>query len=194
MRIAGCVATVFLLLLVSCGGGADNSASSSSSLALTLNFPDDYSVDRATGELSGPSCENCNAAPSYVTAVTLTLSDGVHADKSYGVPLDTGLVGDIVSPGQYTFHVAVNTNINVTFTGSTSATLVQGATANITINLDVNAPPELNCTASNGTPAVGETVTISCTATDPDGDPLTFTMRDGMGWSASGASNGYLVR
>ena len=195
MRIAGyCIATVFLLLLVSCGGGSDNSAGSSSGMAITLNFPDGYSVDRSTGELTGPSCETCNAAPSYVTAVTLTLSDGKNPDKKYNVPLDTGVVGDVVTPGKYAINVTVGTNINLTFTGATSATLLQGATATITLDLAVNAPPELNCSASNSTPASGETVTISCTATDLDDDPLTFRMRDGKGWSASGASNSYLVR
>ena len=193
MRIAGYIATVFLLLLVSCGGGSDNSAGSSSGMAITLNFPDGFSVDRSTGELTGPSCENCNAAPSYVTAVTLTLSDGRNADKVYNVPLDTGVVGDVVNPGDYSVHVSVGTNINLTFTGVTQAKLLQGMTTTITLDLAVNAPPELNCTASNSTPNVGETVTISCTATDLDGDPLTFRMRDGKGWSASGAKNNYLV-
>ena len=193
MRIAGCIATVFLLLLVSCGGGSDNSAGSSSRMAITLDFPDGFSVDRSTGELTGPSCENCNSAPSYVTAVTLALSDGKNADKVYNVPLDTGVVGGVVTPGDYSIHVTVGTNINLTFTGETQATLLQGATTTINLDLAVNAPPELNCTASNSTPTTGSTVTISCTATDLDGDPLTFTMRDGKGWSASGAKNSYLV-
>lgn len=188
-----------MVFLVSCGGGSTSGSSdSSNAFTITLNFPDEYTVNRTTGEITGPGCATCGTAPDYVTAISVTLSSVGNEDLVYSVDLATGEVSGVVSPGDYIFTVSVSTNIGLSFTGSVSATLAAGTTTEIIIDLSVNAAPtDIVCTASTYAPLIGQTVTITCTGTDPDDDTLTFSYSDGMGWTATGATGEsvrYLVK
>jgi hypothetical protein len=103
------------------------------------------------------------------------------------VPLSTGQISGSVTPGERRFDVVVNTNIGVTFTGSTTVTLVPGPNGGISIQLAVNAPPKAKMRVSNAFPKVGEAVTVSVAVTDPDvSDTHTFTWNGGGG-SISGS-------
>jgi hypothetical protein len=190
MRLISYLAIASMIFMVSCSGDSTpGSSDSSNGFVITLNFPDEYTVDRTTGAITGPSCDTCGTAPDYVTSVTVTLSSTGNPDLVYDLALDTGEVGGTVTPGDYIFIISVATNIGLTFTGSTTATLSAGTYTEIVIDLSVNAAPtDIVCTASDYTPAIGQGVVITCTGTDPDGDTLTFSYSDGRGWTATGGS------
>ena len=173
-------------LLSTCGPtgmDGEGSYSDQSSLAVDLIFPEGFSVDRTTGLLSAPSDELSNAAPSYVTAVTLTLVSSEGETYEFSVPLDTGEISGSVPPGDYSISVVVNTNIGLTFTGMITKTLVSGSNSGIIISLVVNAPPVVtSLSASTTTPRPDQLVNLTVTAYDSDNEPMTYN------WSASGGS------
>ena len=175
-------------LLSACGpAGVDGEGTNSdqSSLSVDLVWPEGFSVDRQTGLLSAPSDELSNTAPSYVTAVTLTLVSAGGDTYEFSVPLDTGEVSGTVPPGDYSISVVVNTDIGLTFTGMITKTLVLGFNSGITIDLVVNAPPVIvSLTASTTTPRPDEVVSLAVKAYDSDNEPMTYN------WSASGGSLG----
>ena len=127
-------------LLPTCGQtGVDGEGwnSDQSSLAVDLVFPEGFSIDRSSGLLYSPSDELSNAAPAYVTSVTLTLVSSEGDTYEFSVPLDTGEISGSVPPGEYSISVVVNTNIGLTFTGMITKTLVSGSNSGITIDLVV---------------------------------------------------------
>ncbi len=77
-------------------------------------------------------------------------------------------------PGAYTVNVRVVSSRNGT----------ADCSVNIRVEARPNRPPTMSCSASRGTVIVGEPVEIVAIASDPDGDPLSFS------WTASGAKIG----
>lgn len=75
------------------------------------------------------------------------------------------------APGTYTVRVRVDDG--------------RGGTADCSVDIRVesqaNRPPSLTCSAERSTVLVGERVSIRATATDPDGDTLTFAWRTSGG-------------
>jgi hypothetical protein len=195
MRLALVTVTLLIGITVLVGSCGQTTAQNDARAALTLNFPDSYSVNRTTGLVGGEGCTTCNKAPVYITGVIVTFSLLGEADVVYDIPLDTGEISGSLPPGNYTISVLVTTSIDITFTGVTAATLVGGIETEIVVDLILNAiPTDVVCSASNYTPQIGSYVTISCSANDLDGDTLTFTMSDGKGWSGVGPIQKYLVK
>ena len=179
------------LVMAGCGGStSDGDAGSDASMpTLTLIFPDGYSVDRSNGAVTSDATATALTAPAYVTGVTLTITGEGFETRVIDVPLDTGVVSGTLPPGEYTFSVVVTTNIGLTFTGSQTVTLAIGESASLNITLAVNAPPVItSITINNSAPAVGDTVTAGCDATDADGETLTYSWSgatSGVGQSVS---------
>ena len=179
-----------LLFINGCGGDTNSgdTAGGASLPNLTLTFPDGYSVDRSTGALSSKDASSALTAPAYVTGITLTITGENIETQVFDVPLDTGIVSGTLPPGTYTFSVAVTTSIGLTFTGSQVIDLESGDNADLDITLTVNAPPVItSITISNSAPAIGDTVTANCSATDADGEALTYA------WSGAGSGSGQSV-
>ena len=191
------ISLAFLVFLIgsqvifpACGGATKNGGVGSDTKipTITLKFPDGYSVERASGRITPKGASSALTTPSYITGVTLTVTGEGITPLIFNVPLDTGIVSGLLSPGDYTFSVVVTTNIGLTFSGSTNKRLVQGANSGIAIDLLVNAPPVItSITISNKTPTVGDTVTARCSATDADGDAITYA------WSGSASGVGQSV-
>ena len=177
-------------LIVSCGGNSDNGSNTNSgAVAIALEFPDGFDVNRSTGEVYTKSGATQATAPSYVTSVTVTVT-GINIDPIiHNVPLDTGIIEGSVPPGDYTFSAVVNTNIGLTFTGSSAVTLMSGVSISIPIKLSVNAPPVISSLTASKTSNVvnGDNVSLTAVATDADNDPITYTW-SGVGGSISGTA------
>jgi outer membrane protein OmpA-like peptidoglycan-associated protein len=75
-----------------------------------------------------------------------------------------------VAPGTYTVTASVNDGHGHTVSCS----------SDIAVNAPPNHPPTMTCTASKSSVVSGEPVGILATASDPDGDPLSYS------WSTSG--------
>ena len=65
--------------------------------------------------------------------------------------------------------------------------------ASATITVVNHAPVISSVTASNTAPAVSDVITLICTATDLDNDPLAYSWSDGLGWTGAGATTPYTV-
>ena len=179
-----------LLFINGCGGDTNSGATAGDASLpnLTLTFPDGYSVDRSTGRVVSKDASSALTAPAYVTGITLTITGENIETQVFDVPLDTGIVSGTLPPGEYTFSVAVTTNIGLTFTGSTNKRLVKGVNGGIVIQLTLNAPPVItSITISNSAPVVGDTVTANCSATDADGDAITYA------WSGAASGAGQSI-
>jgi len=293
-----CVAALAVMGLVISCGGSDNAPRKTAStqagantLRLNLTWPEGYSYDPATREITPPSSQYSQTLPSYVTRVTLTIEGEGMETVVLEVPLDTMKVEITAPPGIRTMTLLVETNIpGLSFTSSQMIYMPPGGIAALGFDLEINAPPqdvsvtasvtttykntpvtisvyadeldpedesavtwdggggnvsrsgnpygrEFNwsvswsasrsgryticatiddhkggvvrecvtvtvvnrppvmngVTADNTAPSVGATVNLSCSASDPDGDSLTYAWSDGAGWTAIGATAQYTV-
>ncbi len=66
-------------------------------------------------------------------------------------------------------------------------------TANAGITVVNRNPVITSVSVDNPTPNVGDTVNLSCNASDLDNDPLSYSWVDGAGWSGRGATAAYTV-
>jgi len=138
---------------------------------------------------SVPVVATCSADPAMVyagsgdfVAVRAQASDSLNSTFTYSWSASEGAVDGSGAqvrwssadrmPGAYTVTVRVYNGGN----GSAECS------ANIQVAMRPNRPPTISCTADHGTVTVGDPVQITAIASDPDGDPLTFS------WSASGGS------
>jgi Leucine-rich repeat (LRR) protein len=177
---------------LSCGGpqndstsgvGASDQIGHTRSVGLILKFPEGYGYDQSRGAIYPPPLQNAEAAPSYITSVTLTVTGGDNT-YTYDVPLTTGIVDLSIVVGEYTFSVTVITEFGDTFTGSTTVTLTEGENPPISISLEVNGRPTANSiSVSNESPATGDTISFTANFTDDD-DNDTYT----FAWSVSAGS------
>jgi hypothetical protein len=88
-------------------------------------------------------------------------------------------VGD--QPGDYTVSVTVDDGYGGVVTQSVGVSII-------------NTPPVIQYVKADTTKVVlGDTVNLSCTATDADSDQLTYSWSDGLGWSADGPDVTYTV-
>ncbi len=188
------------LLFSGCGvdkGRVSTGESTSNGATITLNWPAGYSYNQATGEIIPPSGERHATLPAYVTQMTLTITgEGIDPPVVLNVPLDTLSVSFAVTPGIRTFTVVIETSIpELTFTASQTIDLEPGAQVRLDFNLTINAPPVVSSVgASNATPMTGAAIGVSCNATDPDGNPMSYAWSDGEAGGAftgSGASVSY---
>jgi len=104
------------------------------------------------------------------------------ADAEGGVSVAWSATGGTLTPngGQATWVSATVGDYGVTCTVTDSAS--QTASQTLTIHVVVNqAPANVAVTAAPDIVDRGGTTTLTCTATDPDGDPLTYTWAAGEG-------------
>ncbi|MGK7345322.1 MAG: Ig-like domain-containing protein [Candidatus Nitrospinota bacterium M3_3B_026] len=186
---AAAVSALVLLLVLSvarCGGTLDQKkegeAGHGDGLSLELSWPEGYSYDRAAGRLFLPSGQFQKSAPAYVTKVTLRISGDDMEPVVLDVPPDTLRASATLSYGVRRFDLVVETNIGVTFTGSTTLTLAPGVTAVLKISLEINAPPVIKrIDMSNPEPKKGDSITIAAVASDPDPDDVLIYKWEGTG-------------
>ena len=137
-----------------------------------------------------------STAPDYVIAATLyAAGEGIEL-LTFDIPLDTGVVDGTLPPGFYTFYVEVVTDLGYVFTGQADVTLVPGPNGDITIDLDVNSPPEIQEIIYSPEDAMpGDTVFLEAVVEDMDpDDKLTFTwIGYGVDVYGSGATAWFVI-
>jgi len=183
--------------LVNCGGFGGNGAPDNGSpagRALELVWPDGVEVDRLTSKLSLRSDIASKASgsshPSYITNITLQVSGEGFETITETIPLDTLSITVNVTSGTRRFDVVVETNIGITFSGFAVVNIVPGTFPTIFIELTLNAPPniiDINATFDHNS----LTVSLFCDASDPDGDPVSYSWNGPGGWTATGQNVTY---
>jgi opacity protein-like surface antigen/outer membrane protein OmpA-like peptidoglycan-associated protein len=145
---------------------------------------------------NGPPVASCSANPNMVIAgsgdiviVRASASDPDNDPLTYAWSATGGNVAGSgsevrwasagVAPGTYTVTASVNDGHGHTVNCS----------ADIAVNPPPNRPPTMTCTASKNSVVSGEPVGILATASDPDGDPLSYSWSTSAGRiTGSGAS------
>ncbi|MDH5509282.1 MAG: hypothetical protein OEZ32_02895 [Nitrospinota bacterium] len=163
-------------------------------VGVTLNFPDGYNYDPATGALYPPSGHTSASLPSYVTSMVLVISGPGMADQSFPVNLTTLTVTFTITPGMRTFSIIVTTTIG-TFTDSVTIEVVSGGALNLGFNLIINAPPSVSgISATPSIAAPGDVIALSCQGADWDaGDHLAYDWTGPGGWTAQGQQAVYTI-
>lgn len=180
MRISAAlgVALFALVFSVSCGAGSHSKGDGKANgINLNLRWPDGYHFDSATRSLVSPGGAKSAAAPVYVISATVYIAGEGVEPVAFAIPLDTGMVDGTLPPGFYTFYVEVVTDLGYVFTGQADVTLVPGPNGDITIDLEINSPPEiLDILFSPTYAAPGDTVFLEAIVEDMDpDDTLTYT-------------------
>ena len=161
-----------VFLATACGGSSPDSEGTATP-EIVLNLPAEFS----TGETG-------RTVPSYVTGMFLTVTgDGMAPIKREFSAPGNGSPSQVtvtVTPGLRRFSVLITTSINKTFTGSTQVHVIAGENGTVVIDMVLNALPEVTLKASKTNVTPLQPVKLTATATDRDGDPLTFS------WKASG--------
>jgi outer membrane immunogenic protein len=138
--------------------------------------------------VNGPPVASCSANPNMVVAgtgdiviVRANASDPDNDPLSYAWSATGGNVAGSgsevrwnsagVAPGTYTVTASVNDGHGHTVSCS----------SDITVNPPPNRRPIVSCSASKNSVVSGEPVTITATASDPDGDPLTYSWTTSSG-------------
>lgn len=133
---------ISIAIIASCGSGpGSDGLEKKSGVLLELKWPANYSFNSKTSQLNSAFSPTMMSAPAYVTGCRVTISGADMTPITLDVPLSTGQVGGSATPGERRFDVVVDTNIGLSFTGSTTAMLVPGNNSGISIRLAVNAPP-----------------------------------------------------
>ena len=181
INMKNAVASMFLALMfaltASCGGSSSDSEGTATP-EIVLNLPAEFS----TGETG-------RAVPDYVTGIFLTVTGDGMEDIELSIDPDNLSASVTVTFGTRTFSIVITTSIGKTFTGWKTVEVTSGSTRIIEIDLVVNDPPKVTLRASNGAPVIGQAVALTATATDADGDPMTYSWsKSGGALSASGLS------
>jgi len=137
------------LLSFSCGlgnGEQDKTGEpgSTGSIAYNLSWPEGFSFNRETLQITGHPGSHMNYLPSYMTGIHVTVinsSNVVVIDQD--LPLDDNLVIPFtLEPGTYTFYILVTTDVEgQTFTDQKTVTLSAGANINLVFDLQINIAP-----------------------------------------------------
>lgn len=172
------VATMFL---TTCGGALDQpKGETGGEIAVELVFPDGYAYDGATGRIALSGGGHALTAPSYVTGVTLTVSDPAGGIVRHTIPLDTLSLSLVLTPALYRFDVLVTTRQGDLFTASREVRLTASGSGPLVMTLEVNAPPVIDrIDVTPATPKRGDLVTVTAYATDPDADDTLAYRWDG---------------
>ncbi len=151
---------------------------SSATTRISAALPEGYVYNGAERSFVAPTGANRLSAPSYVTEVGLRVSGHDVETRFFNVPLNTLAVTVTLTFGEWTFDVLVKTESGDTFTGSKTVK-VDLSTADVTIPLQVNAPPVIDrIDVSHTNPKPGDTLVITAFVSDPDPDDvLTYTWR-----------------
>ena len=174
INMKNAVASMFLALMfaltASCGGSSSDSEGTATP-EIVLNLPAEFS----TGETG-------RAVPDYVTGIFLTVTGDGMEDIEISIDPENLSASVTVTFGTRTFSIVITTSIGKTFTGWKTVEVTAGSSGTIVIDLVVNDPPKVTLKASTTAPAAGQAVALTATATDADGDPMTFS------WTKSGGA------
>ncbi len=133
-----------------------------------------------------------NATPAKAETVTVTASvSDPDPDDTITYSWNGGggnISGSGASVGFYSSTGGVKT---VTLTANDGHGGV--TTGSVTVTIANLAPVITSVSVSNQTPAKGDVVTASCSAYDPDGDAISYSWSDGLGFTGSGSSISYMT-
>ncbi len=166
------------------GKNRQSGARLSSGVVFRFGFPAPYVPPPVTNK---PPVATCSATPTMVIAdsgdsivVNVQASDPDNDPLTYTWSTNGGKVEGTgaevrwnsagVAPGSYTVTTAVDDGHGHTVNCTTS----------ITVNPKPNRPPTMTCSADKSSVVNGDPVRITAQASDPDGDPLTYS------WTTSG--------
>ena len=169
---------LFLLLFSASCGGSSSDSEGTATPEIVLNLPAEFSAG-----------ETGRAIPDYVTGIFLTVTGDGMDDIELSIDPENLSASVTVTFGIRTFSIVITTSIGKTFTGWKTVEVTAGSSGTIVIDLVVNDPPKVTLKASNTKPVIGQAVALSATATDADGDPMTYSWsKSGGALSASGLS------
>ena len=140
--------------------------------------------------ISGLSASSSSVNKSTGVTITATASDADGDPISYSWSASGGSISGSGSSvtwtsatvsGDYTITVTADDGRGGTDTASTTVTVVN------------RAPVVRSVTSDTTTPNIGHNAQLSCSATDADGDRLTYSWSDGKGWTATGDTATYTV-
>ncbi len=158
---------------------------------LTINLPRASSTLSGISQISFRLVDDENPTPPYEVALFQTncinkvgtIVANNHSIKStnsiYSVTWNTdGPILDLASipNGNYCFKVCV------TFSNNGQSDYAVCDARPITLADQVNRAPQITSTSPNNTYLVGQTYGYNVTATDPDGDPITFSLQNAPGF------------
>jgi hypothetical protein len=187
--VSAILLAVVATLLYGCGSGSGG-LEKTSRVSLQLKWPANYSFNSKTSQLSFTSSPKMMSAPDYVTGCRVTISGADMESITMEVPLSTGQLNGSVTPGERRFDVMVDTQFGISFTGSTTVTLVPGDNGDISVDLSVNSEPIMNgITFSPGSPKKNETVALSVSITDQDITDIQNITWDGGGGRIFGSGS-----
>ncbi|MBI4665315.1 MAG: PKD domain-containing protein [Nitrospinae bacterium] len=152
-------------------------------LALDLNF---------NLEVNAPPVIDGISVGTSVTPKRTPVSITVNASDPDGDALSYSFSGGgSVSGSAPNFSWSADHSGNYTITVTVDDGHGAASIASFGITVTNQAPVINSVSADNTEPTTAETVGLSCSASDPDGDSITYTWSDGAGWSASGSSVSY---
>lgn len=138
------------------------------------------------GSATGPSrsarvqLRLAEAPPTVVDVMLVVTGEGMTPIRR-PIPLNTPTAFLEVPPGLRTFEVSVLAK-GKTFAGSTTQDIVAGRDNVVEVRVALNEAPSVRITADRVAATPGGAIHLTCTAADPDGDPVSLS------WSASGGS------
>jgi hypothetical protein len=176
------------------GKNRQNGARLSTGIVFNFGYPAKVVIEPPKPQpVPQPPTISCSANPSSIIqggAITIrTNASSPQGDKVRVAVSSTCGVngnGEDVSVDTTTMQPG---SCTVTCTGTDEHQLTATSTTSFTVEPKPNHPPTMTCAADKTSVVSGDPVTITATASDPDGDPLTYNWTTSGGkLSGSGAS------